>query len=421
LVSVQNQCSKTKPAAAYINFNSVPVITNNQLTITNGQPLILTSTELSATDQETPLVNLGFTLTGVEHGYFDTITLPGTSITVFSQQMVFNGAIRFVPENDFLLPAYNVSVSDGVLWGGPQAALVRLNTPPANTFPTIAESSNTVRNAIIGGALSGLIGFGFFVFKFCLSKRMNGALKNILVVGSSTVEQEQEEWKRETLLPVVKEVFNRFKTTSLIGYRNETNTKSYLKGVELILLEIKNHGVEVHFPKLSVTERIHLLTAIVDEINIQLVAGGSSSFIRPAFTPAALKGAAVAIAKVVAMTVKKEAVADKIRRTVVERPNRESSSYPVMVRDNEIELESVAEQKFASEASNQVLGGQSSLEARMAAIEKHFTKSEARFAKIEENSAKYEEHSAKIEASLEELLGRQPQVAREKPKMRLVK
>jgi hypothetical protein len=164
-----------------------------------------------------------------------------------------------------------------------------------------------------------------------------------------------------------------------------------------------------------------LLTAIVDEIKIQLVTGRSSSFIRPAFTPAELKSAAAAIAKVVAMTVKKETVADRIRHTVVERSNRGSGSYPVMVRDNEIELESVSEQKFASKAVNQELYGQLSVDTRLATIEEHFAKFEEHTAKSEARFAKIEAHSEKIEASLEELLGRQPEAAREQPKMRLVK
>ncbi|HXH54436.1 MAG TPA: cadherin-like domain-containing protein, partial [Gammaproteobacteria bacterium] len=392
---------------------------NNQLTITNGQPVILTGTELSATDKETPLVDLGFTITGIQHGYFDTITLPGAPITVFSQQMVFNGAIRFVPDNNFLLPAYNVSVSDGILWDGSEAALVRLNALPVNTFTTI-ESSNTVRNAIIGGTVSGIMSLGFLALRCYLGKRMNGALRNILVVENATVEQEQEEWKRETLSPVAKEVFNRFKTTGFIGYRNEANTKAYVQGSELLLLEIEKHGVEVHFPKLSITERIRLLTAIVDEIKMQLVKpSGICGFMKPAFTPDKLKTAASAIAKVVAMTVKKEKVADRIRQSVGERP-KEASDYPVMVGDNAIELQSL-EQKFASEAANQDLISQPSIETRMTAIEGHFARIEELSAKVGALSVKYETRFSKVEPSSKELLGHQSGAnQREKPPMRVV-
>jgi hypothetical protein len=111
-----------------------PVLGNNALTITEGGAVLLSGTELSATDAETASGLLTFTITGVTGGQFEEVANPGISITSFTQQQITDGEIQFVHDGGEVAPTYSVTVSDGALVDGPLAATITFTTtsiPPA--------------------------------------------------------------------------------------------------------------------------------------------------------------------------------------------------------------------------------------------------------------------------------------------------
>jgi len=325
-LSAANQCSKTPPSGAAINYNYIPSITANQLTITDGQPVILTSAELAAIDQgtsPTPPGNLVFTVSGVENGYFDATTLPGTQIYVFSQQRVFNGEIRFVPKSSSLQPGYNVTVSDGVLSGEPQEALVTLkHTPPATTTTTVVANSNTaadtIRNGFIGFFATTLpLGLAFWLLKRYADKRMNDKLEALEKANYSAVQQADDAWKNNTVIPVVKVVFkDSIKTsTGCCGYRDVEATKIYIRGIETLLGELKRLGININLNELPDHARSHFKHVIAEEIQKRAEWGKpprsvfSSCWSKltctstlPVFGAHELKKAATQIAEVIAST-----------------------------------------------------------------------------------------------------------------------
>lgn len=299
-VSVENRCSKTNPTAVFVNFNSAPVIVNNQLTITNGKPVILTATDLSANDRETPLVDLGFSISDVQHGYFDTITLPGTPITAFSQQMVFNGAIRFVPDNNIILPAYNVSVSDGILSTGPQAALLKLNTPSVtlNTFNTSNTPTNT--GAIVGGVISaGVIGLAFFGFQWYLKRKTNQQFQKILLEGTSDADQA---FNRDVVRPIANKIFSVINTTGCFGQRSEENTKAYMMAIAKIVSELRSKNANLDFNKMEPVDKESFINEIANQTRQQSVPkhkgvfGSCARYFKAEVTPQEIEHAAEAIA-----------------------------------------------------------------------------------------------------------------------------
>ena len=90
--------------------NMPPVLVNNSLTVTEGETVVLSSAELSATDEETAAADLSFTMSSVLNGEF---LLSGAPATTFIQADVTNNLVAFVHNGSDSAPSYYVSVSDG--------------------------------------------------------------------------------------------------------------------------------------------------------------------------------------------------------------------------------------------------------------------------------------------------------------------
>ncbi|MFK8014013.1 MAG: cadherin-like domain-containing protein [Gammaproteobacteria bacterium] len=144
-VSVSDGSLTDGPEAATITFtnvNDAPVIAYNSLTITEGGAIVLDGSNLSATDAETAAGSLTFDVSGIVNGQFELVANAGVAITSFSQAQVASGAIQFVHDGTENAPAYNVTVSDGALAIGPDAATVSFIG--VNNSPVIANNSLTV-------------------------------------------------------------------------------------------------------------------------------------------------------------------------------------------------------------------------------------------------------------------------------------
>lgn len=345
-VSVNNTCSQTKAIPALIDYNSMPVLTNNQLTVTKGKPVILTPTELSATDRESSLVDLGFKISNIKNGHFETLTLPGISITAFSQQMVLNGAIRFVPGNSDSVPSYEVSVSDGVLSTDPQAALVRL-TPDATVVSTPVEN-NTVRDAVISLTITGLGGLALFLLRLWIERRTRGALNNMLINWASPTETKRQAWRQNTAEPIIKYFFKQFKTTGCCGVRNEEKTIAYITGIELILTTLEKNR-KVDLTDYSAPECLAFENLIMQKIKEHVLIGktqSACSACSPALSPEELNRFAVDIANDIHTTLEDESSTTSPARKISLLPKRKNNQQAG------IQLVSLAEQKAPSDASH---------------------------------------------------------------------
>ena len=107
-----------------------PVLTNNQLSVGQGQTVTVTPAQLQASAAGSPPTlpsQLQFTLSQVQHGVFQ---VNGTPATTFTQQAINAGNVIFTADGSVQAPRYNVTVSDGVTTLAPQAAHVRFNHAP---------------------------------------------------------------------------------------------------------------------------------------------------------------------------------------------------------------------------------------------------------------------------------------------------
>ena len=143
-VSVFDGALTTGPQAAAITFTNVddaPIITQNSLTISEGQTVVLGAGDLAATDVETAAAALQFTVSGVTGGQFELVSNAGVAITTFTQAQLTAGDVQFVHDGNEAAPTYSVSVFDGALTTGPQAAAITFTN--VNDAPTAADDSDT--------------------------------------------------------------------------------------------------------------------------------------------------------------------------------------------------------------------------------------------------------------------------------------
>lgn len=145
--------------AGHVIFGDITSqLTINQLTIGRGQTLFVTSSFLNATTTH-PNFNSGliFSISGVQHGYFELVSNPGQATSSFTQQQVYSRQVKFVQDGTGFAPSYNVTVGAGrIATMLPQPATVTfIFQGPAlvNNHLTIGQGSKSV---ITGTELSAI-------------------------------------------------------------------------------------------------------------------------------------------------------------------------------------------------------------------------------------------------------------------------
>jgi hypothetical protein len=122
--------------------NDGPVLANNTLTITEGGSVVLSATNLSATDVDNAAGSLTFTVSAVSGGKFELVSSPGVAVTSFTQGQVSGGEVRFVHDGEEAAPSYDVTVSDGVLSDGPATATISFTNQ--NDAPILTNNQLTI-------------------------------------------------------------------------------------------------------------------------------------------------------------------------------------------------------------------------------------------------------------------------------------
>ncbi|MCP5443792.1 MAG: DUF4347 domain-containing protein [Chromatiaceae bacterium] len=119
--------------------NDAPTVLRNQLTLTQGESVILSSAMLAATDVDDDDNSLLFTLTSVNGGRFELISNPGVAIASFTQAQVSAGQVRFVDDGDNIAPSFTLQVSDSQVSVSSDASIGFAPNPKPTTL-TIADN-----------------------------------------------------------------------------------------------------------------------------------------------------------------------------------------------------------------------------------------------------------------------------------------
>ncbi|MEM7011662.1 MAG: cadherin-like domain-containing protein, partial [Verrucomicrobiota bacterium] len=137
-----------------------PMLVNNTLTIQQGQAVEISSDFLNATDSDTPPDQLTFTVSNIANGQFERVSAIGTAITEFTQAEVNAGQIRFIHDGSNNAPAWEISVSDGVLSTNPIAGTIVFNQPGGGGGGDgpmlVANSLNLIRGQTVTLSVSHL-------------------------------------------------------------------------------------------------------------------------------------------------------------------------------------------------------------------------------------------------------------------------
>lgn len=114
-VTVSNAVLTTISTAAFIVFNPVPIFYNNDLTISQGQAVILNNIMLKVgySDDYISDSSFSFIISDLQHGYFESTINPGISIVSFTQEELSDGIIQFTHDDSEFAPSYKLAIADG--------------------------------------------------------------------------------------------------------------------------------------------------------------------------------------------------------------------------------------------------------------------------------------------------------------------
>ncbi len=120
----------TGPILANINFSNFLKLENNKLVINQGQAIVFSSDNLKATYYDEAESDLIFLISNLTHGRFEFLSAPNQSISIFQQQNITDGVMRFVHDNSPTAPGYRVAVSNGTFTTSPQLAWIDFDAEP---------------------------------------------------------------------------------------------------------------------------------------------------------------------------------------------------------------------------------------------------------------------------------------------------
>lgn len=236
-VAVSDSVVSTTPAISTITFNAKPTIVKNRLNINQGQTLILSPDDLAATDRETDVRNLVFTVNNIAHSHFEDINSAGIAINRFDQSRIISGAIK-IKSDDAFAPTYNLSVSDGSLQSDFSSAIVNFS-PAAASAASQADSSWTKTGISIGASIgSGMI---VFLLKQCIKQRSFNTFEGRLKKRSEGFAGEQRQIYSNFIEPVAMRVIREINTSNIIGSRTKDEMDAYIKFFEAIVQAVLVH------------------------------------------------------------------------------------------------------------------------------------------------------------------------------------
>ncbi|WP_416671886.1 DUF4347 domain-containing protein [Egbenema bharatensis] len=138
-----------------IRFLADPRLVTNSFTIQEGQEITLTNQNLRATDFDTTVSNITYTITDIQNGQFkvNNVVVSGETVT-FTQEDVNAGRVKFVHNGSENAPSFKISVNDPYVDPIPpsvaaQISFINVNDPPAltNVVPSLTVLENTVNAA----------------------------------------------------------------------------------------------------------------------------------------------------------------------------------------------------------------------------------------------------------------------------------
>ena len=236
---------------AVVTFISInPNIVTNGFDVLSGQTLVLSSKNLNVADPGDIPNNLAFTITNLKNGNF----IP----TQFTQQNINEGNVQFIPDGTNNAPSFDISVKNSCeLVSATRAGNVTF-TPSSNGGNTGSNGNgtsddSTIRNSIVGGVVSGVVGLFFLGVKLYNTKK-----------AEEHMSKETDDYRKKVIVPIAKEIAANVKITGFMGYISEDKNREYLDAVVALVRQMDQKGIAVsEIIGKDGLERISLLREIV--------------------------------------------------------------------------------------------------------------------------------------------------------------
>ena len=137
---VTNNASLSVMSAA--SLNDAPTVLTNILTITEGESVFLTNSQIKTTDANDNNSRLTITVSDLQGGFFEFAATPGTAITSFLQSDIDDVRVRFVHDASNTAPTYRLTVSDS--YGASVTSLPTVNFTATNDAPVITANGLSI-------------------------------------------------------------------------------------------------------------------------------------------------------------------------------------------------------------------------------------------------------------------------------------
>ena len=277
------------PYEATVTFHDIPFLLKNQLTVNQGQEVVLTADNLNATDIEIPPSDLLFTTTNVQHGHFEAVSSPGTVVNSFYQNNITLSDVKFIHDGSAQAPSYTSIVNNGLLSSLPSSASIVFNPNEPNIQ---SAPDNTIRNSIIGASISG----GFGVFFLCLKIYLEKKAKDYI-----NKEINSDEFREKVVIPIAREVSKQVKVKGFLGYINQNTTHAFVSAIIEIINELQKLGIDVNAQMAGDPAKTRLLNQISRQtrncvLGEDTCGGSFKSFFCAEVTPQQIEDNAVRIA-----------------------------------------------------------------------------------------------------------------------------
>ncbi len=143
--TVEDTAEDTDTATVTITvtgINDQPALNTAQLSLGEGNTVVLNTNNLSASDADHDDSTLIFEASGVVGGQFEFTAAPGTPISTFTQLQISTGAVHFVDDGNEIAPTFDILVRDALnATFGPVPVAINFNF--GNDPPTAFDDSSS--------------------------------------------------------------------------------------------------------------------------------------------------------------------------------------------------------------------------------------------------------------------------------------
>jgi hypothetical protein len=126
-----------------------PALSNNLLTITKGQTVVLSNSNINYSDPDTNAAGITITVSAVTNGRFALASAPGVAITSFTQEQINLGQVVFVHDNSNIAPTYSTQATDGA---SPSAVTPGIVSFTGTNFISVSLQENKTGVVSISGS-----------------------------------------------------------------------------------------------------------------------------------------------------------------------------------------------------------------------------------------------------------------------------